>query len=111
MDPRIRIRIHPKMSWIRSTGSVKEVEKLGELFIFLRQVFMYTTLVILLTPNLLDFIRPLVSSPPIIALGGMGWVGGGVSKVTATTAGWMVDGLKGGEGIASDCLFTYQSPV
>ncbi len=93
--------------------SVKEEEKLDELFLFLRQFSMYTTVVILLTRNLLDFIRPQVSSPPILALGGRGWVGGGVSKVTAITAGWMVDGLRGekGDEIASDHLFTYQSPV
>jgi hypothetical protein len=58
---------------------------------------MYTTVVILLTRNLLDFIMPQVSSPPILALGGRGWIGGGVSKVTATTAGGMVDGLRGRE--------------
>jgi hypothetical protein len=79
--------------------SVKEEEKLDELFLFLRQVSLYTTVVILLTPNLLDFIRPQVSSPPFSHWGGEGGLGGEVtvSKVTATTAGgwWMGWGGRG----------------
>jgi hypothetical protein len=31
MDPRIRIRIHPKMSWIRNTGRSGVFDPLGQL--------------------------------------------------------------------------------